>query len=218
MTKKPLNRTKILHAAIKLADRSDIQTLSMRKLAESLGVQAMSLYNHVSNKEDVLDGMVDVIAGEIDLPDIQADWKSSMRQRANSARSVLLRHPWATSLIVSRINIGPNMLAYVNATLGCLFEAGFSYKIADQAWNALDSHIYGFTLQEQNFPLEPSEYANAAEAYLDLIPVEEYPYLNALARQVIDGKHNGMQEFEFGLELILEGLERLLEQNAHSQD
>lgn len=210
MKKIPLTRKRILRAAIKLADNSDIKSLSMRKLAQTLGVEAMSLYNHVSNKEDVLNGIVDIVAGEIDVPAIGADWRMAMHRRATSAHSVLLRHPWASMLIVSRINIGPAMLCYVNATIGCLREAGFSYKMADHAWNAIDSHIYGFTLQELNFPFDPSEYADTAQQYLSLVPVKQYPYLNALAQQVIDGAHHGVNDFEFGLGLILDGLERLL--------
>ena len=209
MKKKPLTRKRILDAAIKSADKSGIATLSMRKLAQALGVQAMSLYNHVTDKEDVLDGIVDIVVGEIGLPSINGNWQTAMRQRAVSARAVLLRHPWAAMLIMSRINIGPAMLAYVNATIGCLREAGFPYKVADHAWNAIDSHIYGFTLQELDFPLEASEYADAAKHYLSLVPMEKYPYLNAMAQQVIDGSHHGVQDFNFGLELILDGLEKL---------
>ena len=209
MKKIPLSRKRILDAAINLADESDIASLSMRKLAQNLGVQAMSLYNHVSDKEDVLDGIVDIVVGEIELPAINENWQTAMRQRATSARTILLRHPWAAMLIMSRVNVGPAMLTYVNATIGCLYEAGFSYKVADHAWNAIDSHIYGFTLQELDFPIDPSEYANAAKHYLSLVPMEQYPYLNALAQQVIDGTHHGVQDFNFGLELILEGLEKL---------
>ena len=210
MKKKSLNRVRILEAAITIADATDIDALSMRKLAGKLGVQAMSLYNHVDNKEDLLDGIVDIVVGKIDLPDIKsADWQLAMRQRATSARVVLLQHPWAAMLIMSRINVGPNTLRYVDATIGCLHEAGFSYQLADQAWNAIDSHIYGFTLQELDFPIDPLEYANTAEQFLPLIPVEQYPYLNALSQQVIDGTHVGIQDFNFGLDLILDGLERL---------
>lgn len=181
----------------------------MRKLAHALNVEAMSLYNHVANKEDLLNGIVDIVIGEVDVPEISDDWRQAMRQRANSAHKVLLRHPWASMLIVSRINVGPNMLRYVDATLGCLREAGFSYEMADHACNAIDSHIYGFTLQDLNFPFDSSEYADAAEDYLSMIPVKQYPYLNALSLRVIDGSYNGVHEFEFGLNLILDGLEKL---------
>lgn len=180
----------------------------MRKLAEKLGVQAMSLYNHVANKDEILDGIVDRVVSEIELPRIRDDWKVAMRRRAMSAHEVLLRHPWSTLALVSRVNAGPAMLRYVDATLGCLREAGFSFELADRAWNAMDSHIYGYTLQELNFPFEPTQYPEAARHYLATIPAHEYPYFNKLARLVIDGRHSGIHDFAFGLDLILDGLER----------
>ncbi|MEO1623143.1 MAG: TetR/AcrR family transcriptional regulator [Cyanobacteria bacterium J06632_3] len=204
----PLSRERVLMQALQLADESGIEALSMRKLADALGVKAMSLYNHVKNKDDIIDGIVDIVAGEIELPEVGADWKASMRKRANSAHHVLLRHPWATMEIVSRVNIGPAMLRYVNATIGCLREAGFSYEMADHAWNAIDSHIYGFTLQELNFPFEEAKYSEVAENYISLIPAEDYPYLNGMTQQVMSGEHDGIHDFEFGLELILHGLEQ----------
>lgn len=204
--KMPLSRDRVLSQALQLADTSGIESLSMRKLAEVLGVKAMSLYNHVKNKDDIIDGIVDIVAGEIELPDVGADWKTSMRKRANSAHDVLLRHPWATMEIVSRVNIGPAMLRYVDATIGCLREAGFSFEMADHAWNAIDSHIYGFTLQELNFPFEAEEYSAAAENYLPLIPADKYPYINGMTQRVMSGEYDGIHDFEFGLELILDGL------------
>ena len=204
-----LTRTRVLDAAIRMADDAGIDSLSMRKLAQSLGVQAMSLYNHVSNKEEVLDGMVEIVAAKINVPTIGADWKEAMRMRAISHHQMLLEHPWATMLLVSRINVGPVMLRYVDTTIGCLLTAGFSHEMADRAWNAMDSHIYGFTLQALNFPFEPSDYAEAAEDYLPQIPEDEYPYLNALSQQVISGAHDGVQDFCFGLDLILDSLEKL---------
>jgi AcrR family transcriptional regulator len=199
----------VLEAAVELADAEGISALSMRNLAQKVGVEAMSLYNHVKNKDDILDGIVDIVAGEIEVPAIGADWKEAIRRRAISAHEMLLRHPWASLLIVARINVGPAMLRYVDATLGCLREAGFSYEMADHAWNAIDSHVYGFTLQKLNFVIEPSEYADTAEEYLPLIPADEFPYLNGLSQQVIGGTYDGVHDFEFGLDLILDGLERL---------
>lgn len=210
----PLTRERLLAAAMRLADAEGIEALSMRKLAQELGVEAMSLYNHVASKDDVLDGIADIVVAEIEAPAIGADWKAAMRRRATSAHEALLRHPWAPLLIASRVNIGPAMLRYVNATIGCLREAGFSYEMADRAWNAIDSHIYGFTLLELNFPLESSEYASAAKSFLPLIPASEYPYMRALSELVIEGKHRGVQDFQFGLELLLDGLERLLHRSA----
>lgn len=207
-----LNRERILLAAAELADQNGIETLSMRKLAQSLNVEAMSLYNHVKNKEDMFDGMVEFVVSKIQCPSLQGNWKDEMRIRAQSAHHVLVQHPWATSLLVSRVNIGPNMLCYVDATIGCLRQAGFSYERVDRAWNAIDSHIYGFTLQSLNFPFEADEYSDVAEEYLPQIPETEYPFLNALSQQIIEGEHDGVQEFNFGLELLLDGLERMLEE------
>ena len=211
----PLSRERILRAALDLADKEGIESLSMRKLAQELGVQAMSLYNYVTNKDDLLDGIVDITIGEIEVPTLTTDWKTAMRRRANSAHKVLLRHPWSTLEIVSRVNVGLANMRYVDATLGCLREAGFSFEMADHAWNTIDSHIYGFTLQELKFPFAPTEYSQAAKDGFALIPVHEYPYLNQLTRHVIEGKYNGIHDFEFGLEIILNGLDRLRE-NARS--
>jgi AcrR family transcriptional regulator len=210
----PLSRERVLLAAVTLADEIGIESLSMRRLGEELGVEAMSLYRHAANKDDILDGIVDLVASEIELPALGGDWKVAMRRRATSAHEVLLRHPWATLLIVSRANVGPGMLRYVDATIGCLREAGFSYSMADHAWNAIDNHVYGFTLQKLNFPLKPEEYARAAKAFLPRIPPDRYPYLNGLSQQVIAGHHDGLHDFQFGLELILDGLERLLRKST----
>lgn len=206
----PLTRERVLRAALRLADEEGLESLSMRRLAQELGVEAMSLYNHVAGKDDLLDGIADLVVGEIEVPAVGADWKAAMRRRATSAHEVFLRHRWAPMLIGSRVNVGPAMLRYVNATLGCLREAGFSYEMADRAWNAIDSHVYGFTIQELNFPLEPSEYASAARMFLPRLPADEYPYMRALTELVIEGTHRGVHDFQFGLELILDGLERLL--------
>ncbi|WP_250564936.1 TetR/AcrR family transcriptional regulator C-terminal domain-containing protein [Adonisia turfae] len=203
----PLNRERILAAAMQLADDHGIDALSMRKLAQQLGVKAMSLYNHVANKDDLIDGMVDIVASEIEVPDVAVDWKTAMRSRAISAHRVLLRHPWATMAIVSRANVGPAMLRYVDATLGCLVEAGFSFEMADHVWNAIDSHIYGFTLQKLNFPFEEAEYVEAAQQHVAMLPVDTYPYLNKLTHYVMDGRYNGIHDFEFGLELLLNSLD-----------
>ncbi len=205
----PLSRAKVLRAALQMADKGGIESLSMRKLAQALKVEAMSLYNHVANKEDILDGLVELVASDIDVPSIGGAWKAAMRQRATSAHAVLMRHRWATMLFVSRVNVGPKMLRYVDATIGCLREAGFSYPMADHAWNALDAYLYGFTLQKLNFPLDPSEYVSAAKQFLPLIPVEQFPYLNGMSQEVIAGRHDGLHQLEMGLELILDGLERV---------
>ncbi len=209
-----LSRERVLLAAIQLADEGDIDSLSMRKLAQALGVQAMSLYNHVANKDDILDGIVDMVIGEIQVPDLSMDWKIAMRQRANSAHQVLLRHPWAAIMIMSRVNVGAANFRYVDATIGCLHKAGFSLEMADHAWNAIDSHIYGFTLQELRFPFAPEDYSEAAQWGLPMIPEEKYPYMNALTHRVIAKDYDGIHDFEFGLELILNGLDALRDKPA----
>lgn len=204
-----LNRDRVLRTAVRFADKHGIESLSMRKLGQLLGVEAMSLYNHVANKDAILDGIVDIVAGQIEVPQIGDDWRQAMRGRATSAHEVLMRHPWSTMLIVSRANVGPAMLRYVDATIGCLLNAGFSYAAADHAWNAIDSYVYGFTLQKLNFPFEPEQYAAVAEAYLPQLPVDQYPHLHGMTQQVIGGEHDGLHELTFGLDLILDGLERL---------
>ena len=199
----------MLRAAVRLADEGGIAALSMRRLAQTLGVEAMSLYNHVANKEDLLDGMVDVVVAEIAVPEVGARWKAQMRRRATSAYKVLLSHTWAPLLFVSRMNVGPAMLRYIDATHGCLREAGFSHAMADHARNVVDSHIYGFTLQELLFPLTAGTYADAARHFLPMLAPDRYPHMRALTELVIEGKYNGLHKFEFGLDLILDGLEVL---------
>lgn len=205
-----MSRDRILKAALEIADGEGLTALSMRTLAGKLGVKAMSLYNHVRNKDDIVEGLTDMVVGEIEVPKIREDWKESMRRRATSAHHVLLKHPWATMVLVSRQKAGPETLRYVNATIGCLTEAGFSYELADHAWNTMDSHIYGFTLQELNFPFEASDYSHTAEEFLPQVPKGEYPYFINLARKIADGSYSGVHDFEFGLKLILDGLERCL--------
>jgi len=174
-SRSPLSRAQILRTALKIADKDGLKSLSMRKLASAVQVEAMSLYNHVKNKDDILGGIVDLVAAEIEVPKIKGDWRQNMRLRSISAHEVLLKHPWAAQLIVSRINVGPAMLRYVDATIGCLYEAGFSYAAADHAWNAIDSHVYGFTLQKMNFPIADDDYTTTAESHLELIPAEKFP-------------------------------------------
>lgn len=205
----PLTTERVLRAALEMVDRGGLEALSMRNLAAALRVEAMSLYNHVANKEHILDGLVELVVGEIAPPVIGDDWRAAMRARARSAHAVLMRHPWATMLFVSRVNVGPAMLRYVDATIGCLRAGGFSYALADHAWTALDAFVYGFTLQKLNFPLDPKEYASAAKQFLPLIPVERFPHLNGMSQEVISGRHDGLHQLELGLDVLLDGLERL---------
>jgi hypothetical protein len=139
-----------------------------------------------------------------------------MRRRALSAHGVLMRHPWACGLLMSRANVGPAMLRYVDATIGCLRGAGFALPLADHAWNALDSYIYGFTLHKLNFPFEAGEYASVAAAYLPSLSAERYPAMHALTRLVATGGHDGLHSLEFGLDLLLDGLERVRAEGRES--
>jgi len=204
----PLTPDRVLATALRLADKGGLDALSMRNVAQALKVEAMSLYNHVDGKERILDGLVELVVAEIDW-NPRADWKASMRERAFAMHAPLMKHRWATMLFVSRLNIGPNMLRFVDRSIGCLREAGFSYPLADYAWNALDAYTYGFTLQRLNFPIETTEYANAAKQFLPMIPVETHPFLRGMGEEVIAGRHDGLQHLEFGLDLLLDGLERL---------
>ena len=207
----PLTRERVLHAAVALADASGSETLSMRKLGEALGVEAMSLYNHVANKEDLLDGMIDVVFAEIDLPTGWADWRAAMRQRAISARRVLSRHGWAIGLMESRSSPGRATLRHHDAVIGCLRDAGFSIELAAHAFSVLDSYIYGFALQERSLPFPtPEQTAGLAQDILASFPADRYPHLAELtARHVLQPGYDYGDEFEFGLELILDGLERI---------
>jgi AcrR family transcriptional regulator len=182
----------------------------MRNLGAKLGVEAMSLYNHVRNKEDMLDGMVDVVFSEIDLPPGGADWRTAMRRRAISLHQVLLRHPWANGLMESRANPGSATLRHHDAVLGSLRRAGFSVEMAAHAYSILDGYIYGFTLTELTLPFrKPGEVAEVAGNILEGFRTGEYPHLAemALDRAMKPGYKYG-DEFEYGLDLILDGIQR----------
>ena len=184
----------------------------MRRLAGEFGVVPMALYKHVANKDDMLDGMIDVVFAEIALPLPDEDWKVAMRKRATSAREVLGRHRWAIGLTESRTKPGPNNLRHHDSVIGCLRSAGFPIEFAIHASSTLDCYVYGFALQEQALPFEGSEDAvEVAEAILERFPVGEYPYLAETIAEVLNrsGWKYG-DEFGFGLDLILDGLERVL--------
>jgi AcrR family transcriptional regulator len=206
----PLSRDRVLRAAVALADQSGIESLSMRKLGEVLGVEAMSLYNHVANKSDLLDGMVDLVFAEIDLPPVDVGWKSAMRCRAISARQALRRHQWAIGLMESRASPGPATLRHHDAVLGCLRGAGFSIEMTGHAYSLLDSYIYGFALQEASLPFDTvEETTEVAQEILGRLPADEYPHLTEFATErVLQPGYDYGNEFEVGLELILDGLGR----------
>jgi AcrR family transcriptional regulator len=206
----PLSRDRVLRAGLAFADENGIDSLSMRKLGETLGVEAMSLYNHVANKGELLDGMVDLVFSEIELPSADSDWRTAMRERALSAREALARHPWAVALMQSRNTPGPATLRHHNAVIGSLRRAGFPIELAAHAFSALDSYIYGFALQEASLPFNtPEETAEMAEIFLSQFPVDEYPHLAELTvEHVLQPGYDYSNEFEYGLDLILDGLEQ----------
>jgi AcrR family transcriptional regulator len=207
----PLSREGVLRAAVALADQSGIESLTMRKLGQEVGVEAMSLYNHVANKDALLDGMVDLIFSEIELPVAGTDWRSAMRRRAISAREVLSRHRWAIGLMDSRSTPGPATLRHHDAVIGCLRDAGFSVALTAHAFAVLDSYIYGFVLQETSLPFDtPEETAELAQSMMAEFPADAYPHLTELAvEHVLQPGYDFGNEYEFGLDLILDGLERV---------
>jgi len=206
-----LTRDRVLDAAITLADKGGTDALTMRKLGQALGFEAMSLYNHVASKDDLLDGLVDIVFGEIDLDCDGQDWRIAMRKRAISAREVLARHRWAIGLMESRTHPGPANLRHHDAVLRCLREAGFSLPMAAHAYSALDSYIYGFALSQASLPFDTGEQAvDMVEMFLRQFPAEQFPHLFEMGSQhVMKPGYDYAKEFEFGLDLILEGLERL---------
>lgn len=203
-----LSAEDIVSRALKLADEDGFDALSMRKLAGSLGVTAMSLYNHVAGKDDLLDLMLNRVVADIESPTVGGDWEEMMRRRAHSMRQALLRHRWAPTLLISKIALGQEILRDINATVGCLVTAGFTYAQADWARNTLDSHVYGYTMQELNIPVEPEDYSAAAAQYLPMISKMDYPFMHRAALEIVEGRYDGMTRFDFGLELILDGLKR----------
>jgi AcrR family transcriptional regulator len=203
-----LSRDRVLRAAVTRADQNGISSLSMRKLGEALGVEAMSLYNHVASKNDLLDGMIDIVFSEIDLPSEDGDWKAAMRRRAISARQVLHRHPWAIGLMESRTSPGPATLRHHDAVLGCLRRAGFSIELTAHAYALLDSYIYGFALQEASLPFGTGEEAaQVAHQISAQFASGQYPYLTEMATEhVLRPGYDYGDEFVIGLDLILDGL------------
>ncbi len=201
-----LTRERIVASALALADSVGSDKLSMRALAGALGVEAMSLYHHLRNKDDLLDALVEAVVAEIERPRIGPDWRDEMRRRALSMRRVFLAHPWAPPLIVGRIHTGPGTLALIDATLGCLAHAGFDPQEADHVMNAIDSYVYGFHLLERSFPLAPEGYAEAARGFLPGLDEQRYPHFAALGRRVAAGEYDGINHLEFGLDHLLRGL------------
>jgi len=209
-TRAPLSRTRVLQAAVALADEAGLEAFSMRGLAQQLGVVPMALYKHVANKDELLDGMVDVVFSEIELPSGDLDWRSAMRCRAVSTRDALKRHSWAIGMMESR-HPGPANLRNHNAVMGCLRTAGFAFAMAVHAYSVQDAYIYGFALQERDLAFETSESAGeAARRRAETIgALNDYPYLAEIAMKLPELGYDTAMEFAWGLDLILDGLDRL---------
>jgi AcrR family transcriptional regulator len=209
----PLSRERVLRAAVLLADEDGLESLTMRELGLRLGVEAMSLYNHVANKDDILDGMVDLVVSKIELPSDAVGWKEAMRRRAISAQAVFSRHKWASGLIDSRESSGPARLRYFDWVVGTLRRAGFTLETAARAFSLLDSYIYGFGRQQFNMAVPPDMTPEEmAAAFLRAIPADEYPYLREMVvEHAMKTGYDESADFEFGLNLVLDGLQRLLD-------
>ena len=207
----PLSRERVLRAALAMADEGGIESLTMRKLAHELGVEAMSLYHYVAKKDDLLAGIVDIVLREIELPAEGADWKAAIRRIAISTHDALTRHPWACRLILEMKGVSAARLRYMEALLATLREGGFSPDLTYHAYHALDSHIMGFTLWVGSFSVGTSgDLATLASNFLKDFPADEYPYLaEHIEQHVTDSGHDGVSDFEFVLDLILDGLERM---------
>ena len=208
----PLSRERVVDAAVALAQRDGIESLTMRRLAEELGAGAMSLYHYVPNKEELIAGMIDVVFGEIEPPPADLEWRAAMRRRAHSTREALNRHRWAVGLMESPRTPGPASARLHDAVLGCLREAGFPIELTIQAYSVLDAYIYGFALQEKTIPFEDAEGAAAvAQAQVqEYDAFADYPYLaEVVAGHVAEVGYDFAASFEYGLELILDALEQL---------
>jgi AcrR family transcriptional regulator len=208
----PLTRERVLETAVAFADRHGLESLSMRKLADELGAGAMSLYYYVPNKEQLIDGMIDIVFSEIEAPSLEIDWKTAMRRRAVSTREVLNRHRWAVGLMEGRMKPGPAGIQLREAILGCLREAGFSIEMTIQAYSVQDAYIYGFALQEKGLPFESAEESTeVAEATLQDVSdlAENFPYLaEVVAGHVANVGYDFGTSFEYGLDLILDALDK----------
>ena len=205
----PRSRDRVLRAAISIADERGLESLSMRKLAQDLGVEAMSVYYYVANKDEILDGILNFVITEFELAEGGPNWKAAIRRSAISAHDVLMRHPWACNLMMSVKRVAPARLRYMESLLQRLREAGFSANMTHHAYHALDSHIIGSTLWQAGY----SSNKDLDEMAKKFVPtfLREYPYLAEHAEQhVTRSKRKDVPEFEFGLDLILDGLEKIL--------
>ena len=210
--RQPLSRDRVLAGALAVADAQGVGALTMRLLAEHLGVKPMALYHHVANKSEIVDGIVDLVFGEIALPSTSGEWRTEMKRRACSAREVLRCHRWAIVLLQSRTHPGPATLRHHDGVIGTLREAGFSVRETAHAFALLDSYIYGFALSEASLPINgPEPVAEVAESMMRQYLATTYPHLNEFSTEhILQPGYDFGAEFGFGLDLILDGLSRSL--------
>ena len=208
-TRAPVTRERALSTAVAIADAEGLGALSMRRLARELDVEAMSLYHHLAGKDEILDGMVELVFGEIELPAGDGEWKATMRRRGDSVRAALMRHPWAITVMESRTSPGPNTLGHLDAVLGCCRRAGFSVPMTAHAISMMDSYIYGFVLQEVNLPFDDSsEMGEMVDEILPDLSTDTHPHLLELTMEyVLKPGYSYGNEFDFGLDLLLDALE-----------
>lgn len=209
----PLTRERVLRGALAIADTGGLGSLTIRSLAEELGVKPMSVYHHVANKDEILDGLIDLVFAEIELPVPGRDWRSELTKRAQSAREVLAQHRWAIGLLESRPTPGASNLRHHDAVIATLRTAGFSAEMTAHAYAVIDSYVYGFALQEAALPFDkgPEGVAEVADPILDETVATDYPHLVDMATTYyLQPDHSFGNEFQFGLDLILEGLEETL--------
>jgi AcrR family transcriptional regulator len=205
-----LTRDRIVDGAARVADAGGLAAVSMRNVGKELGVEAMSLYHHIAGKDALLDALVDWVFAAIELPDLDAPWRPAMAARAASARTVLSAHPWGLGLIESRRHPGPALLRHHDTVLGCLRRGGFPVALAAHAFSVIDAYVHGFVLTELNLPFEPGEATEEFVVALGL-PVEEYPHLAEMVAERVRGRDYAYaDEFSYGLDLILDGLEERL--------
>ena len=211
-----LNRERVLRGAVRVADAGGIGALTIQALADELGVKPMSVYHHVANKDEILDGIVDIVFDEIDLPEVDGDWHAEMRRRASSARTVLSRHRWAIGLLESRTTPGPATLRHHDAVIGTLRGAGFSPEMTAHAYALIDSYVYGFALQEASLPFEgPESVGEIAGPIMNLMAAGDYPHLVEMATSYyIRPGYDFGDEFEFGLGVILDALARSISEHG----
>lgn len=209
--RRPLSRDRVLRAAVALADTEGIKAVTMRRLAQALGVEAMTLYYHVANKAALFDGIAELVTAEVDLPEAAGDWRADIRHIATSAYEVYLRHPWAPNLVLTT-RAGDARMRYMNALLGALRRAGFTAAETDHAYHAVESHIMGFTLWEVGMDLGPPEQLRAmATAFVEQLDTESFPFVaEHVGEHLRPDRSEEEGDFAYGLDLILDGLERKL--------